>query len=38
MNSEAFAAPGGRGLNGLAKGLRARCQEVVRLRGGRIPK
>ena len=38
MNSEAFAAPGGRGLNGLSKGLRARCQEVVRLRGGRIPK
>ena len=25
-------------LHGLAKGLRARCQEVVRLRGGRIPK
>ena len=38
MNSEAFTAPGGRGLLGLAKVLRSRCEEVVRHQGQRIPK
>ena len=38
MNSPAFAAPGGgRGLEGLARDLRTRCQEVVDAEGERIP-
>ena len=31
-------APDGRGLEGLAKDLKWRCEEVVRLKGERIPK
>ena len=38
MNSGDFAAPGGRGLGGLAKELRDRCQDVIKLQGWRIPK
>ena len=38
MNSPAFAACGGSGLEGLAKELRNRCEEVVRRRGERLPK
>jgi len=38
MNSAEFAADGGTGLEGLAKGLRKRCEEVIRLKGGRLPK
>ena len=38
MNSEAFAANGGRGLLGLCQELRSRCEEVVRRGGARIPK
>ena len=38
MNSDSFTAPGGAGLLGLAKSLRARCEEVVLRRGERIPK
>lgn len=38
MNSPEFAAEGGRGLEGLAKELRWRCQEVIRLEAERIPK
>ncbi len=38
MNSDAFTAPGGTGLLGLAKELRSRCEEVVRRGGQRIPK
>ena len=38
MNSDAFAAPGGRGLYGLAQEMRARCEELVRRKGGRLPK
>ena len=38
MNSEAFTAPGGRGLLGLAKDLRSRCEEVIKRDGQRIPK
>ena len=33
-----FAAKDGRGLQGLAEDLRARCQEVVNRKGERIPK
>ena len=35
---EAFAAPGGRGLEGLAKDLRSRCTELIRRKGERLPK
>jgi hypothetical protein len=38
LNSSQFAAPDGKGLDGLARRLRARCSEVVRLKGERIPK
>ena len=38
LNSDAFAAAGGRGLLGLAKELRPRCQEFIRRHGARLPK
>ena len=38
MNSADFAAAGGRGLPGLAKELRSRCLQVIKLKGERIPK
>ena len=39
MNSIAFArAGGGGGLEKLAKELRPRCQELIRLKGERLPK
>ena len=38
LNSKAFAAVGGRGLLGLAKDLRPRCQEILQLKGNRLPK
>ena len=38
MNSDAFAAPGGQGLLGLAKELRSRCEEMIRRGGQRVPK
>ena len=38
LNSQNFRAHGGRGMCGLAKDLRRRCAEVVRLKGGRLPK
>ena len=38
MNSDAFAAPDGRGLLGLAKELRSRCEDMIRRGGQRIPK
>ena len=38
MNSDAFAAPDGNGLLGLAKCLRSRCEAVVLAQGERFPK
>ena len=38
LNSPNFRAHGGRGMCGLAKDLRRRCAEVVRLKGERLPK
>ena len=39
MNSPDFAAKdGGRGLEGLAKDMLARCDEVIYRKGERIPK
>ena len=38
LNSPDFRAAGGRGLDGLARDLLWRCDEVVRLKGGRLPK
>ncbi len=38
MNSDAFAAPDGTGLLGLAKELKSRCEEVVKSGGRCIPK
>ena len=38
MNSPEFSAPGGGGLDSLAKDMRWRCSEVVRLQGERLPK
>ena len=38
MNSSSFSAKDGGGLVSLAKELRDRCQEVVRLKGERLPK
>jgi hypothetical protein len=38
MNSGEFSRKDGRGLLGLAKDLRSRCEEVVRRKGERIPK
>jgi hypothetical protein len=34
----AFSAAGGRGLCGLARDLRWRCEEVVKRKGERLPK
>ena len=38
LNSDAFTAVGGRGLLGLAKDLRPRCEELLRRQGARLPK
>ena len=38
MNSAEFAAKDGTGLEGLAKDLRNRCEEVVKNKGERLPK
>ena len=38
MNSPAFSAAGGRGLCGLARDSRWRCEEVVKRKGERLPK
>ena len=38
MNSPDFASPGGRGLPGLARELRARCLQVIQRKGERLPK
>ena len=38
MNSFPFAAVGGRGLMGLAKDLRSRCEHVIASGGQRVPK
>ena len=39
MNSQAFAREGGgRGLQGLARSLRERCDEVIRRKGERTLK
>jgi hypothetical protein len=38
LNSAAFASKSGGGLESLARGMRARCAEVIRLKGERIPK
>ena len=38
MNSPAFAAPGGRGLRGLATQLQDRCRWVIKNKGQRYPK
>ena len=38
MNSASFKAPEGRGLEGLAKDLKWRCEEVERQKGERIPR
>ena len=38
MNSERFKAPGGRGLEGLARSMRDRCQVVVESGGERVLK
>ena len=38
MNSDDFKMQGGRGLQGLARELHARCTEVVRRKGERLPK
>ena len=38
LNSANFTREGKEGLLGLAKGLRARCRRVVKLKGERIPK
>ena len=38
LNSPAFAAAGGRGLDGLARELHARCEQLVRLKGERLAK
>ena len=38
LNSDEFAREDGRGLLGLAKDLRSRCEEVVRRGGERLPK
>ena len=38
LNSPNFRAHGGRGMCGLAKDLRRRCADVVRLKGERLPK
>jgi hypothetical protein len=38
LNSAAFAQPGGSGLDGLARELRERCEEVIKRKGERLPK
>ena len=38
LNSDRFAAPGGGGLLALAKEMPARCDEVIKRQGERIPK
>ena len=38
LNSPEFTLPGGRGLEGLARDMLARCAEVVTRKGQRIPK
>ena len=38
LNSDSFAAIGGRGLAGLARGLRDRCEEVIKRKGQRLDK
>ena len=38
LNSPAFRAPRGRGNEGLARDLRRRCREVIKLKGERLPK
>ena len=38
LNSDEFAAKGGRGLLGLAKDLRPRCKELLLRGGSRLPK
>ena len=38
MNSAAFPAKDGRGLEGLCKSWCARCQDVLDRDGGRIPR
>ena len=38
MNSSSFAAIGGRGLMGLVKDLRSRCEHVIASGGQRVPK
>ena len=38
LNSDDFSAPDGRGLEGLAKELRPRCEELVKRGGERLPK
>ena len=38
MNSDSFASEGGHGLPGLCRDMHARCREVVRRGGARIPK
>ena len=38
LNSPEFRMPGGRGLDGLARDMHARCAEVVKRKGQRIPK
>jgi len=37
-NAPSFKAPDGRGLPGLARDLRSRCAQVIKLKGKRIPK
>lgn len=38
LNSDAFASPGGMGLEGLARELRARCEDMILRKGERLPK
>lgn len=38
LNSDAFTGVGGRGLAGLARGLRDRCEEVIKRKGQRLDK
>ncbi len=38
VNAPGFAWKGGRGLEGLARDLRTRCEQVVQRRGERLPK
>ncbi len=38
MNSDAFKAENGRGLEGLSKELHERCEQLITLKGERLPK